>query len=205
MLDRLQELGGAGHLPLPLQELAHPGHLLLEVDVPGLAFLVAPVGRYAVLGEVVEVVGLDLHFQWGAALAYDRCVEGLVHVLLGVGDVVVELAWDGVPKLVDDAQGLVAVLLGVDDNTEGVEVVYLAQFLALGRVAFHLLVGAVDALGPSYHLTIEVELMHLFAEAVGHHLDVLLPLNPLGGEHSGDLPGSGSRSGGGRRGRRDAT
>ena len=126
LLNRLDKLVGARHLPLPFQQLAQPGHLLFEPQITGLSFFVAPVGCYPVLGDLVQLVGLDLYFQGVAAIAYNGGMQRLVHVFLGVGNVVVELARDGVPQLVDNTQGFVAVLFGFHQYPEGVKVVNIA-------------------------------------------------------------------------------
>ena len=163
LLHRLDKLGGARHLPLPLQQLAKPGHLLLEPQVTGFTFFVAPVGRHTVLGNLVHLLSLDLHLQGLATLADYGGVEGLVHVLFRVGDVVVELAVDGMPKLVSDSQGFVAILLAIYQHPQGVEIVDVAQLLALGCVLLYLLIDAVDALGTPAHLPLDVKLLHFLA------------------------------------------
>ena len=110
LLYRLDEIVGSGHLPLPLQQLAQPGHLFFETQVAGFPFLVLPVGSYPVLGNLVQIIGFDLHLQGIASVAYHRGMQGLVQIFLGVGDVIIELAGDGMPELMDNAQGLIAVL-----------------------------------------------------------------------------------------------
>ena len=59
----------------------------------------------------------------------------LVQVVLGDGDVVVELARDRTPQGVDDAQRGVAVTEVVDEDADRVDVVDLAE---LGALALHL-------------------------------------------------------------------
>src|SRR4029077_17100006 len=71
----------------------------------------------------------------------DRGVERLVQVVLGDGDVVVELAGDRAPQRVHDAQRRVTVADLVDEQADGVDVVDLAELRAL---ALHLLPDAVD-------------------------------------------------------------
>ena len=59
-LERLDELLGVGDLVTPLHELPQPGDLRFDAGVGAAAFLVAPVGGDAVLGDVVHLPGADL-------------------------------------------------------------------------------------------------------------------------------------------------
>ena len=54
-------------------------------------------GFFSALGDLVQFVGLYLHFQRISALANDGGMQGLVHIFFGVGNVVVELAGNGMP------------------------------------------------------------------------------------------------------------
>ncbi len=107
-------------------------------------FLVAPVSGDADLAHLVHLVGPDLDLEGLAVERDDRGVERLVQVVLGDGDVVVELAGDRTPDAVDDAEGRVTVPDLVDQQPDGVDVVDLAEFRAL---ALHLLPDAVDVFG----------------------------------------------------------
>ncbi|GAF99493.1 unnamed protein product, partial [marine sediment metagenome] len=62
-------------------------------------------GGDAVFGAAVHLIGANLHLQGPRVQAEDSGVEGLVHALLRVGDVIVEGAREGTPQSVDDAQG----------------------------------------------------------------------------------------------------
>ena len=96
-LHRVHELSGVLQFLVPLQQLAQPGELLLEPWIGLLApLLVAPVRRDAVLGGVVHLRGPDLNLE-RLPLADHRGVQGLVAAGLGVRDVVVDLARDGLP------------------------------------------------------------------------------------------------------------
>ena len=190
---RLEEFVGVRGFALPLQELPQPGHALLELTAgcgTG-ALLVTPVGGDAVLGHLVHVAGLDLHLQGMTAIAVNGGVQGLVHVLLGGGDVIVELAGYGVPHTVGHAQGGVAVGDIIDDYAQGVEVMNVAQFLAVGFVLLHLLVDGIDTLGPAVHLGAELVGGEFVAEPVGDLGDIGLALGTSGGQHTGYFPVSG--------------
>ena len=148
-----------GDLALPLEELAQPSHLLLEPHVRGGALLVAVVGSYAVFRDLMHVLGAYLDFKRHPALAHDGSVEGLVHVVLVVGDVIVELARYGTPQVVHRAQGVVAVALGIHEDAEGIEVVDVGAGLLLGLVLVDFSGNAVDVLGTASHLGFDVGLL----------------------------------------------
>ena len=95
----------------------------------GGAFLVAPVRRDAVLGNPVHFPGADLHLKGEGDLpaADDGGVQGMVHIDLGYGDIVLEAARDLVPQRVDDAQHGIAVRDGVHDDADGDQVVDLVK------------------------------------------------------------------------------
>jgi hypothetical protein len=97
-LDALHELGGIGHLALPVDQLPHPGELLVVAPVAPTPLLVAPVGGDARLRHLVHLVGPDLDLERLRLGADDRGVQALIHVRLGHGDVVVELARHRAPQ-----------------------------------------------------------------------------------------------------------
>ena len=80
-------------------------------------------------------------------------MQGLVHVLFGIANVVVELPGNRVPELVDHAQCLVTVRGFVYQDPQSEEVVDIAELLSLRLVLLHLEVGAVDAFGTADHLS----------------------------------------------------
>ena len=104
------------------QRIAPAGRSLgLGVETIALV-LVAPVGGDAVLGHPVHGLGADLHLDAHAAGADHRGVDRAIVVPLGRGDVVLEPLGHAGPRPMDDAQGAVAVLLGIDDHPKGVDV-----------------------------------------------------------------------------------
>ena len=122
-----------------------------------------------------------------AAVAQHRGVQRLVHVLLGSGDVVVELSGDRAPHAVGDAQGGITVSYLVDDHAQGVQVIDVAEFLALGRILLDLVVYRVDALGPAVHVRAQAIVGQLRLEPVGHVGHVGLALGSPGRQHAGNL------------------
>jgi hypothetical protein len=72
-------------------------------------------------------------------------VEAAVHVVLRVGDVVVELAGDRVPHRVDNAQRRVTLADVLHNDAKTVDIVDLFEANAL---AFHLAEDRIDMFGP---------------------------------------------------------
>ncbi len=160
-LDGLHELLRLGDLTLPLQKLAQPGQALLVAQISLAALLVAPVGGHSVFSGVVHLIGANLHLQGPRVQAEDSGVEGLVHALLGVGDVIVEGARQRPPQPVDDAQGAVAVGDGIHQDPNRQQVIDLVGAPSGGGVLFHLLVDAVDVLGAPLDIGLDVLLGQL--------------------------------------------
>ena len=62
--------------------------LLFLFGIVLLAFLIAPVGSNALLGYSVHLLGTDLHFEDVAVIIKGGRMQGLIHVELRHGDVV---------------------------------------------------------------------------------------------------------------------
>ncbi|BBY73097.1 hypothetical protein MPRI_52840 [Mycobacterium paraintracellulare] len=80
--QRFEEFAGVGGLPLPVEQLAHPRHVVdlgggvrMRNAVAPLGLLVAPVRGDAVFGGAVHVAGPYLHLQRLALGADDRGVQ----------------------------------------------------------------------------------------------------------------------------------
>ena len=108
-------------------------------------------GRDAFLGDPVHFLGPDLELHALALGADDRGMERLVEVGLGNADEVLEPARDRGPEGMDEPQDGVAVDLGVRDDADGAQVVDVLEGDALLQ---HLLVDAVEMLGPPLHLAL---------------------------------------------------
>mmetsp|Transcript_21669 Transcript_21669/g.84381 ORF Transcript_21669/g.84381 Transcript_21669/m.84381 type:complete len:464 (+) Transcript_21669:1574-2965(+) len=136
--------------------LARAGHLLLELARrrhTGIAaragLLVGPVGGDTMLGMLVHVARAHLHLHRLTIGADHDRVQRLVAVGLGLGDVVVELARHRRVDLVQPGQCGVAIGHAGDDHAQGPQVEHALQRQVL---ALHLLVDAVEMLGPALHL-----------------------------------------------------
>ena len=177
-LEGIDKLLAVPGLVLPVQDLPYPVQLAVQVVAGPAALLVAPVGRDAVLRHPVHLPGADLHLKGEGHLApaHHRGVQGLVHVGLGDGDVVLEPAGDLVPQGMDDAQHGVAVGDGVHQHPDGDQVVDLVKGLVLQN---HLAVDGVEVLGPAVDVVMNVLLVQLLGQLGDDHADVFLPLGAL--------------------------
>ena len=179
----MDEFLGVGVL-LIFKEAAHPFVVVLAraaVD----ALFVLPVRGDAVFGDLVHFLGADLHLERDAVCADDGGVERLVHIRLGRADIVLEAAEHGAVEVMDDAEHVVAVGHGVDDDAEGEQVEHLVHRLVL---RIHLAVDAVGVL----HAPVDLEIgnMLLFQARFDLRLHALhkgLVLGLLGLERAGDL------------------
>ena len=124
-------------------------------------------GSDAVLRSAMHLPCADLDLQRVAVAADDGCVEALVHVIFGCGDVVVDLARNGFPQPVHDAQDAVAVRDALRDHAEAAHVV---DALEWDPLAPHLLVNAIDVFGPACDLCLGA----LFGQLLLEDLDVAL-------------------------------
>lgn len=182
----LAKVAEVADLLVPLEHLAQPGDLLLVAGAAGAGVmpLVAPVGAHPELGLLVHGEGADLDLQHLALRAEHRGMQRLVAVLLGVGDVVVELVGHVMPARVDDAQHRVAVAHLGHQDTHRADVVDLGEVDAL---ALHLPPDRVDVLGAAIDLVAADALRrHQRLEGLDHLADVavavLAPLGQLAGD-----------------------
>ncbi len=93
--------------------------------------------------------GAYLDFQHLAFRAEDRCVQRLIAILLGIGDVVVEFVGHVMPPRMHDAEHRIAIAdLGHQDA-------HRADIVNLGEIdplALHLPPDRIDMLGATIHL-----------------------------------------------------
>ena len=115
---------------LAFQQTAYPFEVLLTAAAGTL--LVFPVGCDTVFGSLVHIPGTDLHFKGNALLANHCCMQGLVHIGLGCGDVVLKPSGHQIEQVVDMTQNVIAVGDGIHNAAEGIQIVQFLQRLTLG-------------------------------------------------------------------------
>ena len=111
-------------------------------------------------------------------------MQRLVQALLGIGDVVVELAWQRPPDRMDDAQRRVAVRNGLDQHANRQLIVDLVD---VDAATLHLAVDAVDVLRTPRQVSLDAVLFEVAAQHFDHALDVLFARDAAAGHLVGDL------------------
>ena len=136
-------------------------------------------GSHAVFRRLVHFPGADLHLKGDTLVADDRGVQGLVHVGLGSGDIVLEPAGHQVEQVVDMAQDVIAVGDGVHDDPEGVEIVQLVHGFVL---ILQLAVDGVDVLNAAIDLALDAHALQPLGDLVLNGLHELVVLILVGGQ-----------------------
>ena len=154
-LHAVDEFVRVGDVLPPLHDLAEPADLLLVALFVLALLFVLPVCRDAQFGDLVHLLRADLHLHGPPVSTHHRGVQAAVHVVLGIGDVVVKLAGDGTPQAVHHAQRRVTLGFALDDDAEAVDVVDLLEVHIL---ALHLLPDAEDVFRPPAHLGLDARL-----------------------------------------------
>ena len=132
----------------------------------------------------VHIQGADLHFQRTLVFVHDRRVQGLIKVILGRGDVVVELAGDGTPRGVDHAQRGITGGHIRHDQTHGAHIIQQVKRLVL---LLHLFVDRIDMLRTSADLGFDVVLFQQFEKVVFDILKLLFAVGAAFRQLLGDL------------------
>ena len=121
----------------------------------------------------MHFVGSDLDLKGLACRADEGCVQGLIHVCLGHGNVVLEPARDGLIHLMNGAEHCIAVPDRADDHADSKEIVDLLQRLFLVE---HLAVDAEEMFDTSVDLALNAGFMDMMPYLYGDLLDVALTL-----------------------------
>ncbi|MNS54654.1 hypothetical protein D3C72_874610 [compost metagenome] len=186
----LPRLAPAFDIAVPGQQLPHPRQLAVvfagrrNLAALGARFLVAPMRRHAVFGELVHLARTDLHFERAAVIVRHHRMQRAVAVGLGPGNVIVELVGQRCPHLVHQPQRRVAGAHVVNDDAQRAQVIHLGKIQALDA---HFVPDAVDMLGPAADFGIDAGLGQRRLQAVDGAGDEGLALNPFFFQQAGDL------------------
>ena len=181
----IQEFTGIPGLCLPVQHLPDPVELMVQVILPVSAFLVAPVRRDTEFRDAVHFPGADLHFEGEGdlAAAYHGGVEGLVHVGLGHGNIILEPAGNLVPQGMDNTEDGIAVRNGVHDNPDGDQVVDLVKGFLLQD---HLPVDGIEMLAAAVNVVADMLLVQPLGKLIDDQTDAFLPFLALHADQVND-------------------
>ena len=148
------------------------------------AFLVAPVRRNAIFRALVHIGGADLHFERAFVIVNDSGVQGLVEVVLGGGNVIIELTRDRPPVGVDDAQGGVAGGHIGHDQAHGAHIPHQVEGFAL---LCHFFVDRINMFGPPTDFHLDVVLSQQFDQVFLDGFDLAFAVRAPLGQLFGDL------------------
>ena len=137
------------------------------------AELIFPVRRDAVFCRVVHFPRANLHLERDALFADDRRVQGLVHVLLRRGNVVLKAVRQRGEHIMDDTEHIIAIVDGIDDYAQGEHVVNFVKALTLNE---HLAINAVDAFYAPFNIYARDKRLHTTADHFFRCLNKLLAL-----------------------------
>jgi hypothetical protein len=168
-----------------LQQLPQRGNGPVQGLIFAPALLVTPVGGHPEFRELVHRPGPDLDFDHFALGSDDRGVQGLIAIVLGVGDVVVELARKMRPVVVDDAQHRVAGGKLINDDSGRAQV---GEFLECELLLLHLVPDAVDVLRAAVDAGLHALGLDGLLQLAGEGVDVVFARAPVGVEPAGDGP-----------------
>ena len=128
--------------------------------------------RHAVLRKLVHLPGTYLHLQGLRARPYHGSMKGLIHIILGIGYIVVELPRNGFPKGVHDPQNGIAFHYGIYDNPYCQKIIKLIH-----RKVFpaHFFVDAVKMLCPAGDVHIYSRLDDFLLKNIDGFLYDILP------------------------------
>ena len=133
---------------LPFQKIAQPPHFFIKFILSGIgiAFLVPPVCSDTVFGYAMHLPCTYLYFHRLPAGPDDRRMQRLVIIGLRHGNVIFETVWQRLPQTVHDAEDTIAVLDRIDNDTDGIQVVYLTE---VPVIFFHFFINTVKMFGPA--------------------------------------------------------
>ena len=116
-----------------------------------------------VFADAVHLKGTDLDFQRLSVSKGDRGVQGLVHVGLRHGHIILETARDGAPQSVHDSQRAVAILYRVHQYADSQQIINFIQFF---MIPHHLFIDAVKVLGTTLNLALDINPVEFLAQSL---------------------------------------
>ncbi len=120
----------------------------------------------------MHLLGADLDLHRLPLLPHYHCVDGLVAVGLGVGDIVVKFAGNMMEMGVDDAERRIAILQPLGDHPHRTHVEQLVEFEVL---LLHLAPDAVDVFRSAIDLGLDPGFGKRIAQGLHELADVALP------------------------------
>ena len=108
-LQRVDEFARVFHFLRPFDQRPQNLQCLIVIAWPALSLLVFPVRGDAFFGDHVHLFGSNLDLEGLALWADDRRVQGLIEIVSGRRDPILEPTWYGLPTCVNYAQCAITV------------------------------------------------------------------------------------------------
>ena len=123
---------------------------------------------YASFGHGIHFAGADLYFYRQTVRAGKGCMQALVTVAFGDGDIVFDFAGFGLVEIVQCAQCGVTGGNAVDDNTEAVNIHHFGKTQVFG---LHFLINAVQVFFAAFDLCFDIGADQALAEGAQDFAD----------------------------------
>ncbi len=175
--ERVEKILRVLYFRLSFQQTPDPAQMIFLIFGFFHAILVLPVRRNALLRDLVHFPAAYLHLHPLTAGTVHRGVQGLVHVGLGHGDVVLESSRNGTPQRMHQTQRGVTILDRIGDHPDADEIVDILQ---VNLLEHHFFVDAVIMFGPSAHHSLDLHrgqlLFHCLANSFNQNDALILAL-----------------------------
>ena len=188
IFQQVHELTVVRHVLLPLQDLAKPHQLLLLLCFDLLAvggLFIFPMGGNTILCRLMHFERTDLDLEGLSAGSDQSRMQGLIHVCLRNGNVILKSPGNGLVMGMDLTQGRITILHRVDYDPDRKQVVDLIQGLVL---ILHLLVDAEEVLHAPVHLCLNAGGVNDHLYLIHDSLNVLFPDAALHGDLAYQIP-----------------
>ncbi len=129
-------------------------------------------GRDTVLCGPVHLISADLNLKRLSGRPDQRRVKRLVHIGFGHRDIILKPSRNRLIHLMYHAQGRIAVLDGIHDNTDGKQIIDLVQRLLL---IHHFLINTEKVLCAALYLRRNPCLLYMGPHLLHKALDIIFP------------------------------
>ena len=171
-LKEIHEFLVIGHITLPFQNLAQPGKLFLLRIFYFLSvrcLFIFPMCCNTIFCSLVHFISTNLNFKGLSAAADQGSVQGLIHICLRHGDIILKTPRDRLIHLVDHAKCRIAILYAVHNNTNRKQIVNLIYGLIL---VLHLFINTEEMLYTTVNLRLNPCIFDMIADLVHDILNV---------------------------------
>src|SRR5688572_22670526 len=146
-LQAAEKLSRITDFALGVQELAQPAKLVLPFHYAGLPFFVLPVSCDPFFRNTMHLAGTDLNLEGLPIFPNDGCVQRLIEVGTGNGDIVFDSSRHGLPEVMGDAKNGVTVTERIRDHTNRNKI---EDFIDTDMLSPHFVMNTINPLDPAF-------------------------------------------------------